>query len=133
MARSRELFLRVHASTPCSVEKAADVTAEFWRKSQSLLRWRSFIRTSPQPVPSNRCQQKGGSLCLRQNKILFPLPPTLTLFMLVKTTSEFLALTTTARDQFLKTTAAPILSKYSDSVRLALYDTEFYSARLTDI
>lgn len=58
---------------------------------------------------------------------------TLTIFMLVKTQPVWLGFPVDQRfaeaDKYLK----PLLQKYTGQVRLRMFDTEFYSARVTDV
>lgn len=62
-----------------------------------------------------------------------PFLSAVTIFMLVKTTPEFLGLTIDRRLNLLKEHLEPLLMKYRDSIRMRLYDVEFYTARVTDI
>lgn len=57
----------------------------------------------------------------------------LTVFMLVKTTPEWLALSIDERFAQLTRYMNPILKKYQNQARFKFYDTEFFSARVTDI
>jgi hypothetical protein len=57
----------------------------------------------------------------------------LTVFMLVKTTPEWLGFTTDQRFAHFKHHMSPILKKYENEVCLRFYDTEFFSARVTDV
>jgi|ERR1700677_2889612 hypothetical protein len=57
----------------------------------------------------------------------------LTVFVMVKTSPEWLAMTIDERFGHFNRLMVPILKKYEDKVRLRFYDTEFYSARVTDI
>jgi hypothetical protein len=57
----------------------------------------------------------------------------LTVFMLVKTAPEWLALPVPERFRQLREHVEPVLHRYADHVRLRFFDTEFYSARVTDI
>lgn len=53
--------------------------------------------------------------------------------MLVKTRAEWLACPADQRARLLAEHVAPLLQTYSGDVSLRYYDTEFYSARVTDI
>lgn len=57
----------------------------------------------------------------------------LTVFVLVKTTPEWLGFTIDQRFAHFKNYMSPILKKYENQVRLRFYDTEFFSARVTDV
>lgn len=57
----------------------------------------------------------------------------LTVFILVKTTPEWLALSIDQRFAEFTLHVNPILKKYEEQVRLRFYDTEFFSARITDV
>jgi hypothetical protein len=57
----------------------------------------------------------------------------LTVFMLVKTRPEWLAFPVEERFRLLREHLEPILRDYAGQVRLRFFDTEFYSARVTDI
>ena len=57
----------------------------------------------------------------------------LTVFMLVKTRPEWLAFPVNERFRLLREHVEPILRDCAGQVRLRFYDTEFYSARVTDI
>lgn len=56
-----------------------------------------------------------------------------TAFMLVKTTPEWLALSVPERVEAFTTHVSPVLRERTHGVRSRFYDTEFYSARVTDI
>ncbi|MFD9702689.1 darcynin family protein [Lentzea sp. NPDC059081] len=56
-----------------------------------------------------------------------------TVFMLVKTTPKWLTLTVPQRVEAFRTEILPAIEEKSESVRFRFYDTEFYSARVTDI
>ena len=58
---------------------------------------------------------------------------TVTAFMLVKTTPEWLALTVAERIHAFKTQVVPVVEARTHGVRSRFYDTEFYSARVTDV
>jgi len=58
---------------------------------------------------------------------------TVTAFMLVKTTSEWLALSVEQRVEAFTAEILPVLKGKVKNVRSRFYDTEFYSARVTDI
>src|SRR5579871_3110592 len=57
----------------------------------------------------------------------------ITVFMLVKTSTEWLGMTVAERFAALGRLVEPILRKYRDRLTLRFFDTEFYSARVTDI
>ena len=59
--------------------------------------------------------------------------PAITVFMLVKTTPEWLGLTVEERFGAFKTEILPAITAKAEGVRSRFYDTEFYSARVTDI
>lgn len=56
-----------------------------------------------------------------------------TAFMLVKTTPEWLALTVEERVHAFTTEVVPVVRARTAGVRSRFYDTEFYSARVTDV
>ncbi len=58
---------------------------------------------------------------------------TVTAFMLVKTTPEWLALTVEQRIEAFRTEIVPAVEEKAKDVRSRFYDTEFYSARVTDV
>jgi hypothetical protein len=59
--------------------------------------------------------------------------PPVTAFMLVKTTPEWLAMTVAERVEAFATQVVPVVEARTHGVRSRFYDTEFYSARVTDI
>ncbi|MGW4399360.1 darcynin family protein [Amycolatopsis nivea] len=59
--------------------------------------------------------------------------PPVTAFLLVKTTPEWLALTPQERAAAFATQVVPAIEAKTAGVRSRFYDTEFYSARVTDI
>lgn len=59
--------------------------------------------------------------------------PPVTAFMLVKTTPEWLALTVAERVHAFTTQVLPAIKAKTSGVRSRFYDTEFYSARVTDV
>ncbi|MFF2043059.1 darcynin family protein [Kitasatospora sp. NPDC058170] len=59
--------------------------------------------------------------------------PPVTAFMLVKTTPEWLALTVRQRLHAFTTEVLPVIEARTTGVRSRFYDTEFYSARVTDV
>ncbi|MFB7646512.1 darcynin family protein [Streptomyces sp. NPDC001251] len=59
--------------------------------------------------------------------------PPVTAFMLVKTTPEWLALTVEERVAAFATQVVPAVKAKTTGVRSRFYDTEFYSARVTDV
>ncbi|MFD9379823.1 darcynin family protein [Streptomyces sp. NPDC059999] len=59
--------------------------------------------------------------------------PPVTAFMLVKTTPEWLALTVQERVNAFTTQVLPVIEAKTTGVRSRFYDTEFYSARVTDV
>ena len=56
-----------------------------------------------------------------------------TAFMLVKTTPEWLAMSVAERVEAFTTHVVPVVEARTRGVRSRFYDTEFYSARVTDI
>ncbi|MFD4909412.1 darcynin family protein [Kitasatospora purpeofusca] len=65
-----------------------------------------------------------------------PADPTavpVTAFMLVKTTPEWLGMTVGERVHGFTTQVLPVIEARARGVRSRFYDTEFYSARVTDI
>jgi len=59
--------------------------------------------------------------------------PPVTAFVLVKTTPEWLALTVQERVDAFTTQVLPAIQAKTTGVRSRFYDTEFYSARVTDV
>ncbi|MEZ0110068.1 hypothetical protein ABH920_004082 [Catenulispora sp. EB89] len=59
--------------------------------------------------------------------------PPVTAFMLVKTTPEWLALSVQERVAAFTTQVLPAIKAKTTGVRSRFYDTEFYSARVTDV
>ncbi|WP_167162034.1 darcynin family protein [Streptomyces sp. MBT27] len=59
--------------------------------------------------------------------------PPVTAFMLVKTTPEWLALTVEERVAAFTTQVLPVIKAKTTGIRSRFYDTEFYSARVTDV
>ncbi|MEY9934599.1 hypothetical protein ABH926_009267 [Catenulispora sp. GP43] len=59
--------------------------------------------------------------------------PPVTAFMLVKTTPEWLGLTVDERVHAFTTQVLPAIEAKTSGVRSRFYDTEFYSARVTDV
>jgi len=59
--------------------------------------------------------------------------PPVTAFMLVKTSPEWLALTVEERVVAFTTQVLPAIEAKTTGVRSRFYDTEFYSARVTDV
>ncbi|MFJ5809796.1 darcynin family protein [Streptomyces sp. NPDC093093] len=59
--------------------------------------------------------------------------PPVTAFMLVKTTPEWLALTVQESVNAFTTQVLPVIEAKTTGVRSRFYDTEFYSARVTDV
>jgi hypothetical protein len=57
----------------------------------------------------------------------------LTVFMLVKTTPEWLGFTIDERFAHFDSFMVPVLKKYAEQVRFRFFDTEFFSARVTDV
>jgi hypothetical protein len=57
----------------------------------------------------------------------------LTVFMLVKTTPEWLGFTIDERFAHFDRFMVPVLKKYAEQVRFRFFDTEFFSARVTDV
>lgn len=62
-----------------------------------------------------------------------PFEPAVTAFMLVKTTPEWLGLSVEERVEAFKTRVLPEITKRTNGVRSRFFDTEFYSARVTDV
>jgi hypothetical protein len=60
-------------------------------------------------------------------------PDDMTVFMLVKTMPEWLGMSIDQRFETFNRVMAPILKRHGDQVRFRFYDTEFYSARVTDV
>ncbi|GAB3165365.1 darcynin family protein [Amycolatopsis sp. NPDC004378] len=56
-----------------------------------------------------------------------------TAFMLVKTTPEWLGLTVEQRVHAFETEVLPVVREKAEGVRSRFFDTEFYSARVTDV
>ncbi|MFF9431202.1 darcynin family protein [Streptomyces sp. NPDC014746] len=56
-----------------------------------------------------------------------------TAFLLVKTTPEWLAMTVEERVRAFTTQVIPVIEARTRGVRSRFYDTEFYSARVTDV
>ncbi|MEV1170805.1 darcynin family protein [Nonomuraea sp. NPDC049784] len=56
-----------------------------------------------------------------------------TAFMLVKTTPEWLGLSVEQRVDVFRTEIVPAITSKVKDVRSRFYDTEFYSARVTDV
>ncbi|MEV8315920.1 darcynin family protein [Streptomyces sp. NPDC059900] len=59
--------------------------------------------------------------------------PPVTAFILVKTTPEWLAMTPRERVDAFTTQVIPAIKAKTTGVRSRFYDTEFYSARVTDV
>ncbi|MFD5799896.1 darcynin family protein [Streptomyces sp. NPDC127020] len=59
--------------------------------------------------------------------------PPVTAFVLVKTTPEWLAMTVEERIDAFTTQVVPAVRARTTGVRSRFYDTEFYSARVTDV
>jgi len=59
--------------------------------------------------------------------------PPVTAFMLVKTTPEWLALSVQERVEAFTAQVLPAIKAKTTGVRSRFYDTEFYSARVTDV
>jgi hypothetical protein len=57
----------------------------------------------------------------------------LTVFMMVKTLPEWLGMPVPERFANFRRYLQPILSKYQDQVSCRIFDTEFFSARVTDV
>jgi hypothetical protein len=58
---------------------------------------------------------------------------TVTAFMLVKTTPEWLAMSVQERADAFTSEVLPTIEAKTTKVRSRFYDTEFYSARVTDV
>ncbi|MEU5922025.1 darcynin family protein [Streptomyces sp. NPDC004288] len=56
-----------------------------------------------------------------------------TAFLLVKTTPEWLSMTVEERVRAFTTQVVPVIEARTRGVRSRFYDTEFYSARVTDV
>ncbi|MEU9047596.1 MULTISPECIES: darcynin family protein [unclassified Kitasatospora] len=59
--------------------------------------------------------------------------PPVTAFMLVKTTPEWLAMSVAERVHAFTSQVVPVIEARTSGVRSRFYDTEFYSARVTDV
>lgn len=59
--------------------------------------------------------------------------PQLTAFMLIKTTPKWLSLSVPERMEAFRTQILPAIEGKVSGVRSRFYDTEFYSARVTDV
>lgn len=59
--------------------------------------------------------------------------PPVTAFMLIKTLPEWLAMTPQERVDAFGTQVIPVVKARTTGVRSRFYDTEFYSARVTDV
>ena len=59
--------------------------------------------------------------------------PAFTVFFLVKTSPEWLGFSFEERLKHARETFQPLLDEFSAAVRLKWYDTEFYTATVTDI
>jgi len=57
----------------------------------------------------------------------------LTVFMLVKTSPEWLSLSIEQRFAHFNNYMKTILKKHEDQVHVSIYDTEFFSTRVTDV
>jgi hypothetical protein len=57
----------------------------------------------------------------------------LTVFMLVKTMPEWLGFTVAERFAHFHRYMNPVLKKYEDEVTCRIFDTEFFSTRVTDV
>jgi hypothetical protein len=57
----------------------------------------------------------------------------LTIFMMVKTMPEWLSFPVAQRFEYFNRYMSPILKKYEDEVRCRIFDTEFFSTRVTDL
>jgi hypothetical protein len=57
----------------------------------------------------------------------------LTVFMLVKTSPEWLGFSIDQRFAHFNRYMIPLLKKYENQLRLRFFDTEFFSARVTDV
>jgi Darcynin, domain of unknown function len=62
-----------------------------------------------------------------------PTQDDLTVFVLVRTTPEWLAFSIDQRFSHFERYMNPILKKYENQVRFRFFDTEFFSARVTDV
>ncbi|ELY4814742.1 darcynin family protein [Cronobacter sakazakii] len=58
---------------------------------------------------------------------------TVTLFMLVKANRSWLDASADERQRNIATHLAPLFTQYEGALRLRCFDTEFYSARISDI
>lgn len=56
-----------------------------------------------------------------------------TVFMLVKTTPEWLGYSVDERNKRAREKLTPVLKRHAAGVRMRFFDTEFYSARVTDL
>ena len=59
--------------------------------------------------------------------------PTLTVFMLTKTTRHWLDMPVEQRFAWFNENLSPILKKHAKGVSMRFFDTEFYTARVTDV
>lgn len=59
--------------------------------------------------------------------------PALTVFMLTKTTRHWLDMPVPQRFEWFKEKLSPILKKHAGGVSMRFFDTEFYTARVTDV
>ena len=57
----------------------------------------------------------------------------ITVFMLVKTMSEWLEMSIDKRFEVFNGVLGPLLKKHGDEIKFRFFDTEFYSARVTDV
>src|SRR5437764_14262804 len=62
-----------------------------------------------------------------------PFEAGVTAFILVKTTPEWLGLTVAQRVKAFETEIRPVITEKVAGVRSRFFDTEFYSARVTDV
>ncbi|WP_033288373.1 darcynin family protein [Amycolatopsis jejuensis] len=62
-----------------------------------------------------------------------PFEAGVTAFLLIKTTTEWLAMSVEQRISAFETEILPVLKDKAKDVRSTFFDTEFYSARVTDV
>ena len=68
-----------------------------------------------------------------KDKSMTDFTPELTVFMLVKTKPVWLSMPVEERFKQLRAHVEPLLKKHGETIRMRFYDTEFYSARVTDM
>jgi hypothetical protein len=58
---------------------------------------------------------------------------TMTIFMLLDATPQWLALSRQQRTDYYQHTIMPIFARFSASIKLRLFDSEYFNARVSDI